>query len=395
LAKTQVVEVTTGRPAGAVLSVRGLLSSRGLILDAAFSPDGVHVAVAVSRSTNLERNAKPGEQAGELWIWDWRRGTRIAKPLPLPSEPRKLDYNPDGRRLAVIGAGGEVSVVDPVSATIVRQWQAHPPHWENNHYVNNGSLRFAPDGASVYTFGTETNSARVWDPASGELRHELKHNAKCHDVQFSRDGQFVVTTGFDDQAIVWNRATGERLAALPHPDWTFQAAFSPDGRQLVTACRDGMARLWNWRDGRLACPAFEHEHEVHAVAFLPDGRHVLSAGDDEVLKVWECHTGKLACPPLALGGPGLGMAVTPDGSRVVAGGFLRSLPVFHLVDWLEPKALADDDLCLWGEIVSGQRVEEGGGVTNLTTEQWLERWEDFHRRHPDSTVTAKGPDAQR
>jgi WD40 repeat protein len=181
---------------------------------------------------------------------------------------------------------------------------------------------------------------------------------------------------------VWELATGQRLATLDHPDWTFTALFSPDGKQLLTACRDGMARLWDLRSGQLVCPPFEHDHEVHAVAFTPDGRHVLSASDDGVLKIWEWRTGKPVCPPFSLAGAGLSLAVTPDGKRVAVGGFMKELAVFHLDDWLAPSPLEPDDLCVWGEIVSGQRIEEGGGVTNLTTEEWLERWQAFRRRHP-------------
>jgi hypothetical protein len=48
---------------------------------------------------------------------------------------------------------------------------------------------------------------------------------------------------------------------------------------------------------------------------------------------------------------------------------MNELPVFHLADWLTPAPLKPDDLCLWGEIVSGQRIEAGGGVTNLTAEE--------------------------
>jgi WD40 repeat protein len=248
-------------------------------------------------------------------------------------------------------------------------------------YINNGAVRFSPDNLSLLTFGTDTHSVRVWNAHTGRLQHELKHKARCHDVQFSADGRLVATAGWDNRVCVWELATGAQLASLGHPDWTFTAVFSPDGLHLLTACRDGMARLWNWRGGRLVCPGFQHEHEVLAVAFTPDGRHVLSAGDDEVLRIWEWRTGKPVCPPLALKGTGLSLAVTPDGRRVACGGFMKELPVFHLDDWLAPAALGADDLCVWGELVSGQRIEDGG-VTNLTAEEWLQRWRDFRARHP-------------
>jgi WD40 repeat protein len=378
LRSTQVVDLTTGQRIGPPLE------ANGFILDAAFSPDGLQVAAAVSRAASpQERDAQPGQQPGQLLLWDWRAGKLQHEPLKLPSEPRNLDYSPDGRQLAVIGAKGELVVIDPATGKTLRQWQAHPPHLDNIHYINNGAVRFSPDGRSVLTFGTDTNSARVWDALTGQLQHELKHKARCHDVQFSADGRLVATAEFDFLVCVWDLATGQQLASLPHPDWTFTALFSPDGNQLLTACRDNMARLWDWRAGRLVCPPFEHEHEVHAVAFTPDGRHVLSASDDGVLKIWEWRTGKLVCPPLALGGAGLSLAVTPDGSRVTCGGFMNALSVFHLGDWLAPAALEPDDLCVWGELVSGQRVEAGGGVTNLTAEEWLERWRGFRQRHPD------------
>jgi hypothetical protein len=62
---------------------------------------------------------------------------------------------------------------------------------------------------------------------------------------------------------------------------------------------------------------------------------------------------------------------------------MNELHVFDLDDWLTPVPLDADDLCLWGEIVSGQTIEAGGGVTNLTAEEWLQRWQRFRSRHPD------------
>jgi WD40 repeat protein len=377
LHETWVADVATGRPAGPTLV------ADGLILDAAFSPDGLRIAAAVSRATAAaDRRARPGQQAGELVLWDWRSGKREYEPLALPSEPRGLDYSPDGRRLAAVCASGELVLFDPVAGRVARRWQAHPPYPANNHYINNGAVRFAPDGGTLVTFGTDTNSARVWDPESGQLRHELKHGEKCHDVRFTTDGRLAATAAYDNRVCVWDPSTGDKLATLGHPDWAFTAVFSPDGRHLLTACRDGMARLWDWRSGRLVCPAFEHQHEVHAVAFTPDGRHVLSASDDGVLKAWEWRTGKPVCPPLALGGTGLSLAVTPDGRRVAVGGYMKDLPVFDLTDRLTAPPLDADDLCLWGEVLSGQRVEDGGGVTNLTADEWLGRWQAFRQRHP-------------
>src|SRR5262249_2837506 len=139
----------------------------------------------------------------------------------LPSEPRQLDYSPDGSQLAVIGAKGELVVIDPATGKTLRQWQAHPPHLLNGRYTNNGAVRFSPDNRSLLTFGTNTNSARVWDALTGQLRHELKHGEACHDGQFSPDGRLVATAGLDNRVCAWELATGRQLAGLAHPDFTY------------------------------------------------------------------------------------------------------------------------------------------------------------------------------
>ena len=51
----------------------------------------------------------PGARLG---VWDWRTGEPAFDAVPLPSDPRCLDYRPDGRHLAVTCAGGELLVLD-------------------------------------------------------------------------------------------------------------------------------------------------------------------------------------------------------------------------------------------------------------------------------------------
>jgi WD40 repeat protein len=387
LRSTQVFDLATGQRIGP------LLKANGSIMDAAFSPDGLQVAAAVSGAASPEERRTQGGPPGQLLLWDWRSGKLQREPLQLPSDPRKLDYSADGRQLAVTCSKGELVVIDPTTGKTLWQEPAYPPQLFNPN-LGSPAVSFSPDSRSLLTFGTPTKSARVWDALTGRPRHELEHEGKCHRVQFSSDGWLVATASLEDNRVrVWNLATGERLADLLHPDWAYAARFSPDGQQLLTACRDGMARLWDWRAGRLVCPPFEHEHEVQDVAFTPDGRHVLSASDDGVLKIWEWRTGKPVCPPLALDGARLRLAVSPDGRWVACGGFMNELSVFHLADWLTPAPLELDDLCLWGEIVSGQGIEAGGGVTNLTADEWLARWRAFRQRHPEHgwVESASGP----
>ncbi len=391
LRSTRVYEVATGQPAGPTLQ------GGGLILDAAFSPNGHQVAALIalvgSQQDRLFRSKPTSTQPGQVKLWDWRTGELTCMPLATPAEPRSLDYSPDGQRLAVLCAGGQVLIINPVAGQMVTQWQAHKEHWSSGLFLSNGLLRFSPDGQSVVTIGLDA-VVRVWDVATGKERYPaLAHtlNFNCTDAQFSADGRLLATASFDKTVRIWDYATGQPLAkALPHPDYAFRMVFSQDGTQLLTGCRDGMARLWDWRTGRLVCPAFEHKDEIQVVGLHPNGRWVLLFSDDGIFRVWDARTGKPVTPPQPTGLIPVSLAVTPDGNYAAVGGLgharlgrMNALHVFYLGDLSDPAASDLDDLCTWGELLSGRQLHEGSGMTNMTAEDWLTRWQEYRRRHPD------------
>jgi WD40 repeat protein/serine/threonine protein kinase len=365
LRSTRAVHVATGRPAGPALR------PGGLIVGAAFSPDGLSVATLAAR----DGQEKEGQ---EVQVWDWASGRRRWR-AALPSEPRGLSYRPDGRRLAVLCGGGEALVFDTADGREALRWRAHdaePAH----HWINNGEVGYSPDGRSVLTWGMG-NDVRVWEADTGRLRYPpLRHKDKCHDLQFSPDGQSMALASYDGSVRVRNLGTGTVLAELPaHPDNVYSARFSPDGRLLVTACRDRTVRVWDWRAGRLVCPPFEHAMDATAATFTPDGRWVLSVSVDGTARAWDWRTGKPVTPPLRIDGEPESVAVTPDGKHAVVGGAQDALAVLDLGELSRADADADA-LCLRAELLAGQQLHEGGGTVNLSAAEWLDRWRAFRRR---------------
>ena len=340
LQSTRVSRVATGQPVGPPLRPGGLL------VDAAFSSDGRWVATLGARDA--------GSMEGqEVVVWDWASG-EIRWQAALPSEPRSLSYRPDGHRLAVLCGGGELLVFDPDSGLETFRWRAHdaePAH----HWINNGKVRFSPDGQTVLTWGMG-NDLRVWEAGTGRLRYSpIRHRDKCHDVQFSPDGLSMALASYDGSVRVRDFATGSVVANLPaHPDQVYSACFSPDGKLLVTACRDQTVRVWDWQSGRLNCPPFEHAKDAVAAIFTPDGRWVISASVDGTVRVWDWRTGKPITPPLINGGEPLSLAVTPDGKYAVVGGGVDELAVLDLGE-LALTDLDPDALCLRAELVPHPR----------------------------------------
>ena len=370
---TRVYELSSGKPTGPPLE------PGGVILGATFAPDGRHVAMLSGRR----------DQPAYAHFWDWRSGKEALAPVPLPSDPRWLEFSPDGRRVAVICGDGELLLIETKNGRVAARWRTSRQLAGSGAYTHgNGVVRFGPDGQTLFVWGL-TKSVPAYDVETGKVRYELAHEEPCHGVRFSPDGRRVVTAAYDKRARVWDYATGEPVAKpIQHPDWVFDAYFHPDGRHLLTTCRDGRTRVWDWLSGRLVSPAFEHRDEVHSAAFTPDGRWVVTASLDKTARVWDWRTGTPVTPVLPLEGKGLSVTVSPDSRKVVIGGFANALDIIDLDDLYALDESDVSDLCLWAEVLSGQRVHEGGGVTNLTAEEWLKRWQEFRQRQPGKEAPA-------
>jgi WD40 repeat protein len=371
LQQTRAYRVATSRPAGPPLR------PGGLVVDAAFSPDGQSVATLAARS-------EPIKGGQEVVIWNWASG-RPRWRAALPDDPRSLSYRPDGRRLAVLCGSGELLVFDPDKGAEALRWRAHDAEPDLN-WINNGKVCFSPGGRCILTWGMG-NEVRVWEADTGRLSYPpLRHRDKCHDLQFSPDGRSMALASWDGSVRVRDLETGAVLVELPaHPDNAYTAGFSPDGKLLVTACRDRAVRVWDWRACRLVCPQFEHAEATLGATFTPDGRWVVSVSEDGTARAWDWRSGKPVTPTVTITGNPRTVAVTPDGQHAVVGGSLDALAVLDL-SGLTPAADANPEfLCLRAELLAGQRLHERGGTVNLSADEWVERWRAYRQRSPKDT----------
>ncbi len=376
MTQTQVYEARTGRPLGRPIK------PRGIILDTALSPDRASVAVAISCGSTPQQRHKimlrPTGQAGNVQVWDWRRGSRRLAPVPMPTEPRSLDFSPDGRHLAVLCAGGELLLLRGEDGQVTRQMDGgcgflkkYPPN--NHHFVNGGMVRFSPDGTRFVSWGTD-ETARVWDTASGQPAcAPLMHGDRVYDVGFSPTENLLATASFDHNVRVWDLATGQTVGPpLTHPDRVFTARFSPDGQQLLTACQDGVARLWDWHAGEVRGETIRHEQELCDAVLIPNRPWVATTGREGTFRLLDLATGRLLMPPRPVDFIGLSVSITPDGHRAIVAGIGHRVRAFNLENLT--LAASPAELCALGEIASASRVSDQGNVIKLTPQQWQQRW---------------------
>jgi len=145
------------------------------------------------------------------------------------------------------------------------------------------------------------------------------HTDMVSSVEFSRDGQHIVTASDDKTARIWDTQTysqaGDPLTG--HTDAVRSASFSLDGKLVVSASYDGTVRIWNAKSKaheQVGKPFTGHGHNgVWEALFLPNGKHVVSASHGSIL-FWDTATHAEIAMPLY--NPGYRFAISPDGSCI-------------------------------------------------------------------------------
>ncbi|MFM7581740.1 MAG: WD40 repeat domain-containing protein, partial [Caldilinea sp.] len=68
--------------------------------------------------------------------------------------------------------------------------------------------------------------------------------------------------------------------------------FSPNGQTIVSGGEDGTVRIWNAADLQPQQLFFNHIGAVTALNFSPDGQRIVSGGEDGTLRIWEVAGGQ-------------------------------------------------------------------------------------------------------
>lgn len=329
----------------------------GELTDGVFSHDAKLVALA-TRMQNV------------VAVWNWKDSVAVLPRLELPSDPRGIDFGPHDE-LAILCGDGSLIMVDVHSGLERSRWKTAPV-LAADHLVNNGRVRFSPDGRLLLTYGY---TVEVWDVATGTIRFPvIQHGERSHDLHFSADGKRFATAGFDNLVRVFDLETGQLVGEpLMHPDWVFTVRFSPDGQQVLTGCRDWSARLWDLKTGRLAVPPLKHGAQVFAAEFIHQGQRILTlSNEDRRLRVWQTLTGQPLTPPMrlfVLNSLSLTLSSNERRAFISGTGGLSSIDVTSLTSELATPA----EVRLRAELATSQSIQ-AGGLVNLSTEEWMNRW---------------------
>ncbi|KAJ7208688.1 WD40-repeat-containing domain protein [Mycena pura] len=331
----------------------------------AFSPDGKHIASALSNGmvhicdvatgetvglpsigNNLEEllsvafspNGKyiaSGSTDHTVYLWDAATGKAVGAPMKGHTEwVRSVAFCPNGKYIASSANDNTVRIWDVVTGEAVgpplteHTNRAAPSNnvdflvWGRSKTVD--CVIFSPDGKHIAT-GSTNNMVHIWDVTTREaVRAPLKgHTSRVLALMFSPDGKYIASGSADCTIRIWNAATGDAVGAplKGHTDWVRSVAFSPDGKQITSGSDDKTVCIWDVATQEIVGSPFKgHTGDVRSVAFSPNGKCIASGSQDYTVCIWDVVTSEALDAPLEGHSDAVqSIAFSPDGKQIASG----------------------------------------------------------------------------
>jgi WD40 repeat protein len=159
----------------------------------AFNADGTKLASASEDKT--------------IRLWNVADGTEANK-IESPAPAKAVVFTADSAKV-IVGQADNIIRIWPISA-------AAPFAPEKEIKGHGGpvlALALVPGGTQVLS-GSEDQTARVWDLASGNQVRSLTHGGPVVAVAVRPDGQFVASASPNNIAKLWNNQNGQQVAEL-------------------------------------------------------------------------------------------------------------------------------------------------------------------------------------
>ena len=219
-------------------------------------------------------------QNAEAVLRDLRTGGEILR-LRLPGTPSQLHFSPNGERFAALCELADAWQLSVHAATNVALLASR------NFAVDHAYFNWHPGGRWLAVCD-HSGLVQAMDAQTGEAHALGRHKSDAVSVEFSPDGAYLISGGWERELVCWDARTRQRAFTIRLDGSAGQ--FRADGRAYAVQTRSGLRLHTFERPGGYREFTEDLGTRLQQAAFSSDGRWLAASGEKR-LGVWDLTTG--------------------------------------------------------------------------------------------------------
>ena len=271
----KVLDADSGEEVAAIQQRNGMLSR------ALFLGRGHRLAYSVNDRETFLTN-------GFLKVWN-ADSRKLETTLHIPYGIMPMVASPDGTRILFGGTPFVLGLVDLPSGN--QLWDSPPV--QLGFMLLGDSLLLPEAHGGECLFGQLDGKVRFFRTATGEETRTLQaHPEAITALSLSPDGRLLASAaGFSENTIkLWDYVSLRLVGTLQgHEGWVSDIEFTSDGQRLVSASADQTVRLWDVTTRQPLATYRGPSREVWEVELTPDDRFIIAGAKDGSIYRWKAE----------------------------------------------------------------------------------------------------------
>ncbi len=184
-------------------------------------------------------------------------------------------------------------------------------------------VEFSRDGQHLIS-SSRDGTVRLWDVGPRRELLTLPANASSGQIALNREGNHLATTDGTGAIKIWDTHSGNELITLPQPgSRVSDLSFDRKGMRIFSAGANGNVKIWDSRTGAELAVISGHTAALSAITISTDGKYLATASHDYSVKLWDIASNKISKTPLLTlehSGSVFSVAFDPEDRILATGG---------------------------------------------------------------------------
>ena len=199
----------------------------------------------------------------------------------------------------------------------------------SGHNGSVGAVRFSRNGQWIVSTGAD-GTLRVWDAPEGRLIRTLEMDDGAA-TALAVFGPRALTGHYEGELVLWDLELGSKLATYKRNSANiWSVAFAGEANRFAASSHDWSVALWDTRTQAAPVHVFlGHKNAAQAVAYSPHGPLIASGGADKKVKLWHAGSFKLLRTYSGARDFVTAVAFSPNGRLLAAGSLDGSVRIWR------------------------------------------------------------------